>query len=373
MRTLGTTCVLVLALLVLGTSSAGAVTMTEYKVTVEGQATYARADAYPAPFGQYEQRAKAAFKWKTSFPSVTFIGKRPSVTSVSSTTVPEIDAETFVSIPSAEGPKTGGCTGALLSGPPAAGWFGDGLIPTPDPNMESLDMRVLGSVSFLLPICGGVMGSGPDSFTIGDGGKPIPLGGFDQTFDMPHEAIGMGRIIQLLDLRVTGENCPGYGDHTASCVLEWNATVTFDRTAQHELGSGGGQPPAGGGAPGNVIPTPPPAPSDPILDEDLIPMPRASLSRNAAQAKLRLTCSVACSGSAVAYPARRGAHSSAAKALGRARFNAAAGRPTTVRLRLAPSARRAIRRAGAIRIELRASPRAGGAAVRRTVVVRLPR
>src|ERR1700754_475103 len=117
MRKLATTGVLALALLVLGTSSAGAVTMTDYKVTVEGQATYARADAYPAPFGQYEQRAKAAFKFKTVFPSVTFIGKRPSITSIATTTVPEIDTEMFVSIPTPDGPKTGGCSGALLAGP----------------------------------------------------------------------------------------------------------------------------------------------------------------------------------------------------------------------------------------------------------------
>jgi hypothetical protein len=44
-------------------------TMTEYKVTVEGEATYARLDAFPQPFGQWELRAKAAFKWKTQFAS----------------------------------------------------------------------------------------------------------------------------------------------------------------------------------------------------------------------------------------------------------------------------------------------------------------
>src|SRR5262249_21343685 len=145
------------------------------------------------------------------------------------------------------GPATGGCSGALLAGPPAAAWFGDGLIPTPDPNVESLDIRVLGSVSFLLPTCSGVIGSGPDSFTLGDGGAQIPLGAFDQNFDMPHEAIGMGRIIQLLDARVSDDHCPGSGEHTASCVVEWKATVTFDRTAQREPGSGDPPPPPAGG------------------------------------------------------------------------------------------------------------------------------
>jgi hypothetical protein len=66
---------------------------------------------------------------------------------------------------------------------------------------------------------------------------------------MPHEAIGMGKIIQLLQAHVAGDRCPGSAEHTASCVLDWKATVTFDRIAQRVLGPGeGGQPPGGGGS-----------------------------------------------------------------------------------------------------------------------------
>jgi hypothetical protein len=377
MRTLST-CVLALALLVLGTSSAGAVTMTEYKVTVEGEATYARLDAYPATFGQWEQRSKAAFKWKTQFPSVTFFDKQVSVTAVSSTSVSDIDAQMHVSIPTPEGPVTGACSGGLLTGPASGGWFGDGAIPTPDPNLESLDIRVLGGIGFLLPACTGAAGSGPFSFALGSTDEAIPSGPFDQAFDMPHEAIGMGKIIQLLQAHVADDHCPGSAEHTASCVLDWKATVTFDRIAQRVLGPGeGGQPPSGGGSDldDSLIPMPPPVDPGHDLDEDLIPMPpqRATLSRDATQAKLTLTCRVACSGTAAAYPAGRGARAAAAKPLGRARFSAAAGQPTTIRVRFTPTARRAIRRSGAIRIELHVAPRAGGATVRRTVVLRLPR
>jgi hypothetical protein len=374
MKTLST-CVLALALLVLGTSSAGAVTMTEYKVTVEGEATYARTDAYPAPFGQWEQRSKAAFKWKTQFPSVTFFGKQVSVSSVSSTSVSDIEAQMHVSIPTPEGPVTGACSGGLLTAPAGGGWFGDGVIPTPDPNMESLDIRVLGNVGLLLPNCTGAAGSGPYSFGLDGSDEPIPSGPFDHNFDMPHEAIGMGKIIQLLEAHVTGDHCPGYAEHTASCVLDWKATVTFDRIAQRELGPGeGGQPPAGGSDPDDgLVPMQPPVAPGHDPDEDLIPMPpaRAKLSRDAAQAQFTLTCRVACSGSAAAYPAGRGARAAAAKPVGRTRFTAAAGRPTTIRLRFTPKARRAIRRAHAVRIELRVTPQTGGATVRRTIVVRL--
>jgi hypothetical protein len=355
------TCVLALALLVLGTSTARAVTITEYAVTVEGEATYARADAYPAPYGQYEQRAKAAFKWATRFPSVTFIDKHVGISSTASSTASAVDAETYTSVPTPKGPLTRTCTGSLLAGPPAAGWFGAGVIPTP--NSESLDIRVLGGIGFILPACTGTLGGGPDAFTIGSGGQEIPFGPFDKGFDMPHEAIGMGKIIQLLESHVTGNRCPGHGDNTASCALDWKATVTFVRIAQH----------GGGGGPDiddDLIPMPPSG------DDDLIPMPpkRAKLSRNGKQAKLTLTCRVACAGSATAYAARRGAHGSAvARPLARTRFTGTAGRPTAIVLRFRPKARRAIRRARALRIELRVSPQAGGATTRRTVVLRLPR
>jgi hypothetical protein len=378
MKPVITTCVLALALLVFGTNSARAVTMTEYDVTVEGQATYARSDAYPAPYGQWEQRDKAAFKWKTHFSSVTFIGKQVGVTSaLPESSVSDVDAETFVSIPTPEGPKTGACTGTTVAAPPGPGWFGAEVIPTPDPTIERLNVRVLGGISFHLPSCTGTVGTAPSSFGIGSGDPEVLSGPFDQAFDMPHEAIGMGKIIQLLDANVSGARCPGHGDHTASCVLNWKATVTFVRTAQRELGPGGGdQSPDGGSDPdGCLIPMPQPDPACPDPDEELIPMlPKAAtLSAGAQQAKLKLTCRAACSGSATAYPARRGARSSALRPLARTRFTGKAGRPITIVLRFRPKARRAIRRAGAVRIELRVAPAAGGRTVQRNVVLRLPR
>lgn len=81
-----------------------------------------------------------------------------------------------------------------------------------------------------------------------------------------------------------------------------------------------------------------------------MPPKAATLSAGAQEAKLKLTCRAACSGSATAYPARRGARASARRPLARTRFT-----------------RRAVR------IELRVAPAAGGGAVERNVVLRLPR
>src|SRR5689334_1952224 len=112
MRSLGTICALTLALAVLAPSTAGAVTITEYDVTIEGEATYARNEAYPVPYGFTEERDKAVFKWMTHLPSVTFIDKHVGISSQPSTTVSGIDAELHTSIPTPQGPVTGGCTGS---------------------------------------------------------------------------------------------------------------------------------------------------------------------------------------------------------------------------------------------------------------------
>ena len=376
MKRLTTACLLAVTLLMLGAGTAHAVTVTEYAVTVDGEATYARTDITPAPNGQYEERESARFKWKTHFPSVTFTGKQLGATSVPTTTATTLDAERYLSFPTPQGPLVGACSGRLLAGPPGGGGLRASPFPKPDPKVESLDVRVLGGIGFMLPTCFGAI-SGPESFAVDGSAEPIPSGPFDHSFDLPHEAIGMGKIIQLLDAKVTDDHCPSRGQSTASCVLSWKATVTFLRSAQREpRPGGGGQPPAGGSPPDHCgIPMPQPDPACVDPDPELIPMPpkRGTLSRNAKQATVTLTCRVACAGSARGYPMKRGARSSALRPLARTRFAAAAGRPTSVVLRFRPQARRAIRRARAVRIELRISPQAGGSTVRRTVVARLPR
>ena len=219
----------------------------------------------------------------------------------------------------------------------------------PDPKVESLDVRVLAGIGFILPNCFGAI-AGPESFAIDGSERSMPSGPFDHSFDFA----------------------------TTSCLLDWKATVTFVRTAQREVGPGGGGQSQGGAPPREdcLIPMPQPDPDCADPEEDLIPMPpkRGKLSRNAKQAKLTLTCRVACAGSATAYPSRHGAGAAAARRpLARTRFIGSAGRPTTVVLRFRPKARRAIRRARAVRVELRVAPQTGGTTVRRTVVVRLPR
>lgn len=369
MKALGAALVLVLSILALGAGTAQAITATQYEVTVEGEAAYARTDTYAVqPAGSQVDSAKARFKWKSRWPSVTFFDKKIHYTSEPSTQVSDIAAamQTMLSTPAGTG--TGACSGTTLAEPASGAWLGAGVIPTPDPSVESLDLRVLGGARFHLPSCSGLYAPGPGSLGVSSDNE-IPFGAFDQAFDLPHEAIGMGKIIQLLDANVGGEGCPGHHEHTTSCALTWKATVTFVRTGQWQTAPA---PPSE--IDESMIPAPPVQPNDGI-DERMIPMPppRAKLSRDGRRAELSLSCPVACKGTAAAYPAARGARASAAKPLAAVRFKGAAGRPTKVVLRLGSRARRAIERVGGVRIELRISPEGGSKVLRRSVVIRLGR
>ena len=236
-----------------------------------------------------------------------------------------------------------------------------------------------------LDACSGTLKGSTQGLFLGSGlfGR---TNAYDTFFEMPHEAIGMGKIIQLLDKTVTGTSCPGYGDSTDSCTLKWKATVTFVRTFHAESG----EPEVKPAPPGEQQEQMPP-PLDPTVpeidesdlpelpgkppesdDDDLfIPLPgSAKLAPSAASATVAVLCPAGCKGVAVATPlARRARAAAAAKPLARTRFSAKPGARRTVTLRFGAKARRAIRRAGGVRIALSVTP-AGGAPIRRTAVVR---
>ena len=375
LRALGLAILFAVVCTALDATPAQAVTRTDYAVMIEGTVAYSRADSWPSPYGAYTWDEQAAFKWRTQFNS-TFIGNSVAMTSSPSTEVTQVDAELANTIPTVDGPRTGACTGSSHREPTGSGRLAPSLITDPTAAKEILDIRVLDSVLLDLPNCTGLLAGNRGGIAVTNGDALFPNGPFDTPFDMPHEAIGMGKIIQLLDDTVTGSRCPGYRDGTVSCSLAWSAKVTFVRTGQQEIG------PVPDPAPGDedlvvplpgddedlVIPLPGP-------DEDLIiPLPpRGKLSPRAERAQLSLRCATACSGQATAFAAQDRGHASASRALARTRFTGAPGRTTTVTLRFRPQARRAIRRAGGVRVVLGVTPRTGGRPTRRTVLLQLPR
>jgi hypothetical protein len=305
----------ILGCLAFGPGAAEAATLTEYDAVIEGSGTWQR---HGATAGTYDRQAK--FTWRTTMPGVMFGGKELRQTSPTKISNAAAEARDDVVLPTPTGTFTGFCKG----GPAVAraGELGRSLLPAAG-GKEALEVRVLGGLHVELRECGGDPVVSPGTLILDAGGRAMGDGPFDARVEMPHEAIGMGKIIELLEGTASGQRCPRWTNASTSCTLSWKATVTFTRTRQQEVGP----------KPEPEI-DPIPLPEVPTLDDAFIPI-RTKLS--ASGASVTVVCPAGCSGTARALPLR------GAKVLARKRFSAPAGRPKKIALRFDARGRRAVR------------------------------
>lgn len=322
----------VLACLSFGPSPAQALTLSEYAVTIEGSGDYYRHDAQGA--GTFERQAKLT--WRTTIPSVTFVGKELGDTSPARISTGVAEARDDLVLPTPTGTFAGFCKGGRTA--VRAGQLGRALVPAGD-GREGLDIRVLGGVEIELRDCGGDKVVSPTTLVLGNGHQQLGSGAFDVSVEMPHEAIGMGKVIELVGGGATGRQCPQWTNATVTCTLRWKATVTLDRIRQQELGAHGS--PEGP----DVVVEPPPPPPPPPRDIGPLPLephdpgtgePLARGRLTSSGATVTIACPAGCTGTATAT--NRG------RRLARSRFTVLAGRPKQVRLRF----RR--RRSGPVRV-----------------------
>jgi len=170
----------------------------------------------------------------------------------------------------------------------------------------------------------------------------------EQRFFLPRDATQMGKIIQLVTASPAQKDTCAPLDFLDSCSLDWSGKLTFEFAGYLDKV----EDPAP--IDEDDIPMPPdPNPAEPgELDDIFIPLPgTAKVGKGARSASVHLECVADCAGTVKAFAAR-GAKASAAarKPLATKRFTAPAGKPVTVRLRFRGKARRAVRRAGAVRI-----------------------
>jgi hypothetical protein len=216
---------------------------------------------------------------------------------------------------------------------------------------------------------------------------------YDSQFSFPREAIGMGKVVQLITLPVRGRICPN-NIHAGMdvCLLDVEAKVTFTKVDEWV---------ADDGTPADPLPPAPPvdpraeaisnavaqygkdlAPSDPRADaisnavaqygKEPPRDPRAEIISNAVRQygrklELRVGCSGGCRGTAVVSTggaAPRSGAPPARKVVGRVTFRVAAGKPRRVRLTLPAKARRALARAGRAWVTVTLEPKNGPKAAR---------
>jgi hypothetical protein len=249
------------------------------------------------------------------------------------------------------------------------------------PDHTGLSVRLLSGAPIGLDHCAPRIRGGVEFGNLAGFGA----GTFDALIQLPHEVIGMGKVIELvtpLPVQVAPFYCPGkQPEVTTNCEFSWTGKLTLERTGGW-LYDPAKEPPKPQFDPradavskaveqyGKPVPPPPP-PVDPRADaisravEQYGKEPSIA-PRGARQAGDKLTftagCPTGCTGTAV-FTRGGGAKPRAAATLGRVTFKVPAGKPRKITIRLPRKARRA----GRVAITL--TPKSG-APVRATLTVK---
>lgn len=321
----------------------GDITVTDYKVVIEGSADYNRADVDGDASAQHDE----AVDFTTTIPRLSFYGDSAE-DSTGALGTASVSRGSYV------------ITGE-------SGSVGCGVHTIVDSTAGGLDAtsnaagfttfaaRVVDSFTVEMSGCGlDAMNGWQVPFT--SGGEEVGIGIFDGAFTMPNEMVGQGQMVFPLSGEVTGSSCPGAHINTVLCSLTWDATVTFTKTGVREedipLVPLGPEPSAT------------PAPTAPPVDPDadlLVPLgTKAKLAKGLDRATFPVDCPAGCRGTVTATARGR--------KLAKGRFSAPAGGVARAVVRFDRADRRVIRRAGRVKLRLKATN--GESTVRRSVTLR---
>lgn len=351
----------VLALLgAAGTAGATTVTSTDYAVDAQVAAHYAHHVVEPDGTGEFQ----SGFSISTSLPKVTFRDGTLVSAGPGATTLSNVDSSAHLVEYTEEGAVTADCAGSQIAA--AGGPTVTEAATAPLDGGALLTLRPFGMLSLLWTCTGPV--SFPSGLALPNVADATGSAPFDLAFSLPAEASSMGKVIQLVNQDVPFERCPLHNAYTTACTLHLEGQVTFVRTGQRTE-----QVPQAPATDDDLLTPLPPKPSDADLLEPLV-RKSAKLSADGARTTFTFTCGAGCTLTAHAYPGGGGVRAAAsARALATKRVTLARGGTRTVTMRFGTAARRAIRRAGGVRLALSVQPRAGGKAVRRGVTLKLRR
>jgi len=316
---------------------ADALERIDYAVTIEGTIEYNRADVDDDASLQHDETVD----FRTHIPDLPFFGD------VAQATAPALGTAAV-----GRGSLTmAGASGVFLrcTEHTLTDVTGGGLASTWHQDRNVFSIRAIDA--FTIRVGGCPSGFGPWDYTFDSGGDPVGVGLFDGAVTLPHARVGEASMTFPLSGAVSGTSCPNAHFNTALCSLTWDATVTFTRTGESEVGDDVEPVP--------IVPDPPVAP--PAVDDSVV-LAKAELARSLASASLPFTCASACAGTLTAKA--RG------KRLARRAFTAEPG-ATLLKVRFDRADRRAIRRAGKVKLTLAVA--SAGEEVTRTVVLRAAR
>jgi hypothetical protein len=345
------------AALLCSAACAQAATVSDYRVDTQLSATYEHHIVEPGGTGDF----KSTFAISTTYPKVSF-SDGGLVTSVGgATTISGVVSSAHLVAHTPQGDVSADCAGSTAQ--PVSGPTVSSSVLTPLDGGALLTVKPFSEIT-LLWTC-----TGPSSFP---SGLPLPNvpaasgeGPFDVVFSLPPDASTMGKVIQLVDKDVALDTCPLHSGYSTSCTLHLQGQVTFTRTGQSVV-----QPPA---SDGDLLTPLGPKPKPDDLLTPLIST-RAKLAADGSRTTFTFTCGAGCTLTAHVYGGGgRLRAAAAARPLATKRITLAHGGTRRVTIRFGKAARRAIKRAGGARLELVAKPIGGGAAVKRTLALKLAR
>lgn len=355
------------AIATLGVSNgAGAaiVTSADYRVDVEASVHWTNNSNPPT----YTGELNAGFTISGTLPKVTLANGRLSASTPGMSTLASVSTTFHGEYHGPGGDTTGDCSGSAAS--PVLGMsIREGL--TPIGGGAKLIITPFSAVS--LPwTCTG-MGMSMDSALILPNleSEGYDQGPFDLAFDLPAEAMSMGKIIQLVDRDVAAGQCPLHNAYTVSCTMHSQGVVTLTRT---RLSTGSDDPDDSTPEPLTPPATTPPGPtaSDPETDLGPLVPRKGKIARDAKSASVTVGCTAACSITVQAYAGGAGVRAAARpRALATRRITLPAAGSRRVTERFGAAARRAIKRAHGVRIDVTAQPKGGGSAARGSVSLKL--
>jgi hypothetical protein len=308
----------------------------DYAMTVEGTLDYNRADVDGDASLQHDE----TLDFRTHVPKLSFFGDAVQATA------PALGTATLRRSAFTMSGESGSFSCAQHT---LTDVTGGGYEAAYQADRSVFSIRVIDA--FTIRVGGCPANLGPWDYAFTSGGVPAGAGIFDGTIMLPHTRIGEASMTFPLTGAVTGAECPNAHFNTALCSLTWDATVTFTRTGEGEID------PEVDPVPLEPVPAPPPAPEE---DDLLVPLvAQAKLAGSLASASVPFTCAAACEGTLTAKA--RGTR------LARKAFGAEQGE-ARVKLRFDRADRRAIRRAGKVKLTLAAT--IAGEAVKRIIVLR---
>jgi hypothetical protein len=363
---------------------------TEYRVEATGSGTYKLDIDLSGDSGLETRAAEASFAWSAQLEGVRFDDTGQLQGTYATPTEPTKLTGTVKRTYDQSSPGHSSHTtcegsdvrdeGLSVTSLEQVGGSGYGLSFKPFESLVFVDHKCTGSAAEAVDLF--ATEGDPHSLWEPAGGLSV----FEQRFELPREAVGMGKIVQLVKPQqgqVLAGNCPGYSQapgERCTATLEWSGTITFTKVAgtTPAPASDGDDlvtplvPPKPGAGSGPVAPPVPPKPFDDPLIAPLVPA-KLKVGPGARTVSFQASCPAGCAGTAVVTPAGGGPRAVAAAARRAVlRFRIAAGGPKTVRLTLPASVRRTLRGAKRAKLVVTLRPPAG-AARKTTLTVALPR